>query len=198
MGWTLLRDAVASRNPIREDTVEIAPDDKDWTWVLERRCPECGFDASSCAPASVPGLLRDNAGAWVRILAGPAGELRRRPHPARWAPLEYACHVRDVCTLYHERLDLMLSEDDPLYPNWDQDLTAVQERYEEQAPATVVSELTAAAERLARRLETITGSQWERTGRRSDGATFTIGSLSRYMIHDPVHHVWDVTGRYPA
>ena len=22
----------------------ITPDDKDWTWVLERPCPECGFD----------------------------------------------------------------------------------------------------------------------------------------------------------
>ena len=21
----------------------IVPDDKDWTWVLERRCPQCGF-----------------------------------------------------------------------------------------------------------------------------------------------------------
>ena len=26
---------------------EIVPDDKDWTWVLERVCPECGFDARS-------------------------------------------------------------------------------------------------------------------------------------------------------
>ena len=23
----------------------IVPDDKNWTWVLERECPECGFDA---------------------------------------------------------------------------------------------------------------------------------------------------------
>lgn len=27
----------------------IVPDTKDWTWVLERACPECGFDASSFA-----------------------------------------------------------------------------------------------------------------------------------------------------
>jgi hypothetical protein len=172
----------------------IVPDDKDWTWVLERRCPECGFDASSCAPASVPGLLRANAGAWGRVLAGPASELRRRPSSDRWAPLEYACHVRDVCALYHRRLGLMLAEDDPLYPNWDQDATAVEQDYLGQDPAAVAPELRVAAEVLAAAFEHVEGAQWDRPGRRSDGAVFSVASFSRYMIHDPVHHLYDVTG----
>jgi hypothetical protein len=67
-----------------------------------------------------------------------------------------------------------------------------------EAPASVVSELTAVTERVAGRLDIITGWQWERTGRRSDGATFTIASISRHMIHDPVHHIWDVSGRGPS
>ena len=25
----------------------IVPDDKDWTWVVQRPCPECGYDATS-------------------------------------------------------------------------------------------------------------------------------------------------------
>ena len=25
--------------------MSITPDTKDWTWVLERPCPECGFEA---------------------------------------------------------------------------------------------------------------------------------------------------------
>ena len=109
----------------------IVPDDKDWTWVLERPCPECGFDESAVPPASVAALLRANAAAWAEVLQQADDVVRRRPAPDRWAPLEYACHVRDVCTLYQRRLDLMLREDDPLYPNWDQDTTAVEERYRE-------------------------------------------------------------------
>lgn len=35
---------------------------------------------------------------------------------------------------------------------------------------------------------------WERTGLRSDGAQFTVLTLGQYLVHDPVHHVWDVTG----
>jgi hypothetical protein len=41
----------------------------------------------------------------------------------------------------------------------------------------------------------VTGDQWERTGRRSDGARFTVETFARYFIHDPVHHLYDVTGQ---
>ena len=45
---------------------------------------------------------------------------------------------------------------------------------------------------LADRFATVRPDQWARTGFRSDGAAFTIDSFTRYMMHDPVHHVWDV------
>ena len=35
----------------------------------------------------------------------------------------------------------MLSEDDPLFENWDQDASAVEDAYEQQVPAAVVDEL---------------------------------------------------------
>jgi hypothetical protein len=170
----------------------IVPDDKDWTWVLDRRCPECGFDASTCTAASVPDLLRANASSWRELLR--EGVVRcGRPGPSTWSSLEYACHVRDVYARYTQRIERMLAEDDPLYPNWDQDASAAEERYEEQDPVVVVDDLGAGAEALAQRLEALPATAWERRGRRSDGASFTIDSLARYMIHDPIHHLWDVT-----
>lgn len=175
----------------------IVPDDKDWTWVLSRPCPECGFDVTELPPESVAPLVRSNAGEWVTLLDRPADELRRRPSDDRWSPLEYACHVRDVFVLYGERLALMLEENDPLYPNWDQDATAFAARYNEQDPSVVATQLRAAADTLAQQFASVGGRQWERTGRRSDGATFTVTSFGRYMIHDPVHHLHDVTGRRP-
>jgi hypothetical protein len=175
--------------------VPIVPDDKDWTWVLERPCPECGFDAATVPPQSVAALLRANAAAWERVLQQPDEVVRQRPAEDRWSPLEYACHVRDVCRLYDERLVLMLREDDPLYPNWDQDVTAVVERYSEQDPATVAVQLRSAASALADGFDAVQGAQWLRPGRRSDGARFSIAGFSRYLLHDPVHHLYDVTGR---
>ena len=88
---------------------------------------------------------------------------------------------------------LMLAEDDPLFPNWDQDATAREERYDEQDPATVVADLEANAAAISARLDAIAGEQWDRPGRRSDGSSFTLATLSRYLVHDPIHHVWDVT-----
>jgi hypothetical protein len=87
----------------------------------------------------------------------------------------------------------MLAEDDPLFPNWDQDATAVAERYDDQVPASVVAALATGAAAMAQRLEGLTAAQWQRPGRRSDGSIFTVATIARYMIHDPIHHVWDVT-----
>ena len=173
------------------------PDTKDWTWVLQRPCPECGLDTSSFARESVPDLIRANAERW-RLLLLSAPHPRQRPAPGTWSELEYGCHVRDVLRLYDTRLTLMLTQEGPHYPNWDQDATAVQDRYAEQDPARVSAELAAAAETIATRFEQVTGDQWLRTGFRSDGAAFTVESFARYFCHDPVHHLHDVTGERAA
>ena len=172
----------------------IIPDDKNWTWVLERTCPECGFDAGSFDPADIPAAVRDNAAVWTKLLAD--DRVRDRPAPHLWSALEYGCHVRDVFTLFNERLRLMLENDDPTYQNWDQDATAVDERYGEQDPADVTPALVHAAEALAARFEGVQGDQWSRTGTRSDGAKFTVHSFAQYLIHDPVHHVHDAEQGY--
>ena len=170
----------------------IAPDDKDWTWVLDRPCPDCGFDASRCDPEAVADLVRANAEVW-RGLVDQEAIRSGRPDVSTWSSLEYACHVRDVYRRYHDRIELMLTERDPLFPNWDQDASAVEEGYEQQDPRQVVADLSSAAEDLATRLDRVTGTEWDRPGRRSDGAAFTVASIARYMVHDPIHHVWDVT-----
>lgn len=88
----------------------------------------------------------------------------------------------------------MLSEDGPHYENWDQDATAIEDRYDEQVPGTVGREVVEAAETIAARFETVEGDDWQRTGFRSDGAQFTVETFAQYVIHDPMHHLWDVGG----
>jgi hypothetical protein len=172
----------------------IVPDTKDWTWVLQRPCPECGFRTDSFALAELPEMIRAHAVTWQEVLGSGHPEVATRPSPGKWSPLEYGCHVRDVFRLYDYRLSLMLTQDDPLFPNWDQDETAVSERYGEQDPATVAAGLAEAAEAIAGRFAAVRGDEWSRVGRRSDGAQFTIETFARYFIHDPVHHLYDVTG----
>ena len=169
----------------------ITPDTKNWTWVLERPCPECGFDAETFDATDVPTMVRANAEAWPAALD--RADVRARPDDATWSPLEYAAHTRDVFRLYDYRLGLMLGEDDPAFPNWDQDVTAVEEKYNEQDPGVVGVELGEAANRIADSFEAVPEDAWGRTGRRSDGASFTVETLAKYFVHDPIHHLWDVT-----
>lgn len=167
-------------------------DDKDWTWVLRTECTECRFDVRHFPREQISNLIRDNAVRWIPILELDDERLRRRPRPDRWSALEYAAHVRDVFELFDHRLDLMLTEDAPHFPNWNQDETALDKHYDEADPADVLEDLQANATRLAVRFAAVSGAQWERTGHRSDGASFTVESFARYLIHDPEHHRHDV------
>ena len=126
----------------------IDPETKDWTWVLDRPCADCGFDPGAQSVAAVPDLLRQNAMAWDELVR--EGIVRSgRSDPLRWSSLEYLCHLRDAFGHLDRRLALMVSEDAPEFPYWDQDTCAVEDRYDDQEPGTVVAQLTVAAEALA-------------------------------------------------
>ena len=172
----------------------IEPDTKDWTWVLVKKCEECGFEGSAFPREHVGEMVRANAAQWRQLLGHP--QVTQRPSDDRWSCLEYACHVRDVFRLYDQRLKMMLEQDDPEYPNWDQNQAAVEQDYLAKEPSKVADEIEEAGTAVARRFDSVHGEQWARPGRRSDGARFTIESFGRYFIHDPIHHVDDVRRGY--
>ena len=188
--------ARAARARLIVGSMTIVPDDKNWTWVLERECPECGFDAPTADREQVGATIRAMSTAWDAVLRRPT--VRDRPSPSVWSPLEYGCHVRDVFRVFDGRLSLMLAEEHPRFANWDQDVTAIEDRYGEQDPVTVASELAEAGAVLAARFDGVGDDEWPRTSERSDGSVFTVDSFARYLLHDPIHHLWDVGEPFDA
>ena len=170
--------------------MSITPDTKDWTWVLERPCPDCGFDPGAQGLGEVPALIHDTAMAWADVLA--RTDVRERPAPDVWSALEYGCHVRDVHVLFAQRLRLMLDEDEPTFANWDQDAAAVASDYGSQDPAVVAAELIEAAGTVAGTYATVTDETKDRRGVRSNGDVFTVETFGSYHLHDVVHHLHDV------
>ncbi|MEC3915995.1 DinB family protein [Nocardia sp. CDC160] len=188
----------------------IVPDVKDWTWVLERACAECGFDPDTTAFEAVPGLTRDSAARLAVALERPDAAVR--PDDSTWSTVEYAAHVRDVCRIFTHRLDIartgtarpgpVIAAYDttvtvgdngiPMFSNWDQDATALAENYAAAETATVAAELASAAETVARAFEAVPVAERDRAALRSNGSAFTIDSMARYFIHDLVHHAHDV------
>lgn len=169
---------------------ELIPDSKDWTWVLDAPCPECRHDSSALPLGDVPELLGQATASLAAALD--RADVAVRPSSDRWSDLEYVCHVRDVFRRFDGRIALMLAEDDPLFDNWDQDATAVEDDYGSQDPAVVRDELLAASAGYLATVAALDDEELGRRGRRRDGASFTVESLIRYMAHDPVHHVWDL------
>jgi hypothetical protein len=170
----------------------IVPDEKDWTWVLTRPCPECSFDASTTTPSTVPGTIESLLPRWRAVLRRP--DVAERPDDNTWSALEYACHVRDVFSLFDQRLNLMLDSDDARFDNWDQDQTAIDKDYANADPAVVSAELTAEGKQAAESFAAVRESEWDRKGLRSNGSEFTVMTLSQYFLHDVVHHLHDVDG----
>jgi len=174
------------------------PDTKNWTWVLERSCDECGFNGMGMDPSSVAGKIRTNAAAWRSVLKNP--NVAKRPPSSDdgpiWSALEYGAHVRDVYEVYVERVLLMMKKDNPQFPDWNQDATAVEKDYISEDPDKVSYALAVNAGKMADLFDKV--RDWDRPGMRSDGSNFTIGSIAVYLLHDPVHHLDDVERGYEA
>ncbi|MEO7350372.1 MAG: methyltransferase type 12, partial [Marmoricola sp.] len=99
--------------------MSIEPDTKDWTWVVDRPCRDCGFDPDAIAREQLADRIHENTRGWYEVLAD--ADFAVRPAEHVWSRLEYACHVRDVHHVFAERVRLMLEENDPEFDNWDQD-----------------------------------------------------------------------------
>jgi hypothetical protein len=168
------------------------PDVQDWTWVIDERCDFCEFDGRLIAAAEVPSTIPGLVSRWVAVLG--RGDVAARPGPAVWSPLEYACHVRDVFGVFAERATLILTEDDARFTNWDQDATALAQRYWRQDPEQVAEQLTERGHHIAGVFAAVPEGAWDRSGQRSNGSIFTLDTLGRYMLHDVVHHLADVRG----
>lgn len=171
------------------------PDTSDWTWVLTRPCPDCGFDPEGVRPAEVPGVLRQAKSRYAAVLG--REDVRARPAAGVWSALEYCCHVRDVCGVMTGRLEQILAGGETgqvEFANWDQDAAAVDGQYWRSDPEVVRRELETACEAAALAFSRPWGEQWGWVGLRGDGTPFTALALARYFVHDLRHHLWDVGG----
>ncbi|GAB3309851.1 DinB family protein [Epidermidibacterium keratini] len=168
----------------------IAPDTKDWTWVIDKPCPECGFDPSTLTRENLVPRLTSALEAWPAVLA--RDDVGVRPNPETWSAGEYAAHIADVCDVMAQRIELILREDDPEFANWDQDKAAADGDYPNRDPQQTATALPTAAARLTEGFGQVADEQWDRTGRRSNGSRFTAYTLGVYALHDIEHHLWDV------
>ena len=170
--------------------MSIEPETKDWTWVLRKECSECGEDVGQLSLADAINRLRELQDPW-RVELEQSG-LAVRPNDHTWSRLEYARHMRDALAVFRGRVELMLQHDEPTFSDWDQDAAAEVGNYNAADPTKAAGEVRAAIDVTIEMLSELGPDVIDRVGLRSDGAAFTVLSLTQYFVHDAAHHLVDL------
>jgi hypothetical protein len=114
--------------------------------------------------------------------------LKRRPVAGRWSIHEHACHLADVHPLFFERLELMLSEDDPEIRSWDPGRDHPEDRLLGQDLEACLGRYAADRARLVGRLGELRPGDWERTARHDEYNAYSVFAMFRHLaLHDFFH-----------
>ena len=158
-------------------------------------------DAAASAPAYVRSLLallgdRDPLQVmaeqlpWLedRLAGHDHVALRRAEAPGKWSVVEVVQHLADTELVYGYRTRVVLSEDRPPLPGFDQDRWARLFRYAEVRPEEALAQLQALRPANLRVWRNLSAEQLARTGRHSERGDESVAQMLRLgAAHDLVH-----------
>jgi hypothetical protein len=114
--------------------------------------------------------------------------LKVRPPSGKWSIHEHACHLAQVHPLFFERLELMLTEDNPAIHSYDPGRDDPDDALLNVALDEALSRFGADRRRLVERLESLTSAQWLRTGRHDEYNSYSVFTMFRHLaLHDFFH-----------
>ena len=118
--------------------------------------------------------------------------LKRRPAPGEWSIHENACHLAEVHPLFFQRLDLMLSDTNPVIRSYDPgrddpddallklDLDASLRRFADDRA------------RLVARLRQLSAADWTRTARHDEYNAYSVFTMFRHLALHDFHHAYRI------
>ncbi|MFN8016996.1 MAG: VOC family protein [Acidimicrobiales bacterium] len=155
-------------------------------------CAGCGLDIAALPARALGAEVRDEVHAFGRLLeVADDDAVRHRPAPDRWSALEYGVHVRDLLTVFSERIVRTLAEHQPQLGWWDEHAAIDDGMANESDVGAVVDDLGRNASKLSEALRMVGDEDWDRGAVVGDGVPFTIEQLARVCLHEVVHHRGD-------
>jgi hypothetical protein len=164
------------------------------------QCAQCHFDFENLAANEAPAAIR-HAARQIRELLGEllveadgVEALRTRPEPTTWSALEYAGHVRDVLITQRERVYLTLIDDVPTFAPVHPERRVLLGDYNGEDPATTATEVTIAADLLARLLAGLDADKWARrcVFHFPEPEARDLAWIARHCAHEAIHHLLDI------
>ena len=119
-------------------------------------------------------------------------ELCHRPAPDEWSLKEIAAHLRDAEACFLERLELIVSEDEPRLPDIDVDAYVLERDYQRQDLYEVLSEFSLLRRHSTGLLWGLEPSDWEREGLHLYRGRLSVMQVARDMNEHDLGHLWQV------
>ena len=161
-------------------------------------CAECGFVYGAIPRESIADAVRTVASQYrARLVDRDPAQVRRRPQPDTWSPLEYAAHVRDVLGVQRERAALALRVNRPVFESMRPEELVLERSYAHDDPASVVDRIEHGADLLASLFESLSDAEWTRTGVYNwpAPAARDLVWIGRHTVHELAHHLLDISRR---
>jgi hypothetical protein len=115
-------------------------------------------------------------------------DLRRAGPGGSWGAVEQVAHLRDFDDVSLDRIDQILSEDDPELDLFDTDVRAIERDYHAQNPFETAEDFRRVRSKLVNRLDGLNDEDWGRTARIADPGPITLETLVRQLDeHDAEH-----------
>ena len=129
----------------------------------------------------------DAAAGWLEAHGDAAW--RRAPGPGRWSALEVLCHVRDADReVLLPRIERLLAEERPEFPDVDMSGWDASRRYREQSPAAVLEEWRTLRRGILARLAPLGRAEWARQGIHSVRGPYPLAEMVRYFADHDLSH----------
>jgi len=157
------------------------------------RCDGCEFAYDLTAAPDAGANIIDGAAQLADLLRG-VRDVRTRPEPATWSPLEYGCHVRDVLLVQRERTIAARLVDCPAFNPMGRDERVDYDGYASQDPTRVAYQLDDAAFLFANVLARLAPDDWDRTVMYNYPKSFerSLRWVAVHTVHEVRHHLGDV------
>ncbi|MGD9590303.1 MAG: DinB family protein [Pyrinomonadaceae bacterium] len=116
--------------------------------------------------------------------------LKRRPSPEKWSAFENAIHLSQSDVAFRARLDLILSEPNPV-------IKTIENSPEDEAGAMLEVDLDASLDRYVReraslveRLKKLTPDEWQKTAVHEAFDHYSVFIMFRHLYVHEMHHAY--------
>lgn len=156
------------------------------------RCTQCGF-RYDLSPADVADRAEAATQAVRQAVADTPMERRsRRPEPRVWSVNGYTRHLADASGVILQRIELILAEDRPYLPYWDEAADAEENRIDESPADQSIPVLEERVARFAQRMRALPPGGWERVGIHERAGEILLSEIAHDMAHETEHHAQDI------